>query len=206
MKKILLSLCFLTASFAAFAQLPTIGIKGGVNFSDLQISAKNTSATANLGNLTTFSVGAFVDFKAGTNFSIQPAILYTGKGGKVDGGQDGSAKINLYYLDVPINFLYHVPAVVGDFYFGGGPYAAMGVSGKGKIAFDGNEQSEDVKFGSDGDFKRIEGGLTGLVGFKFKTGFLVNANYDLGLTNIANDSGDSKLKTRVFGISVGYAF
>jgi hypothetical protein len=109
-------------------------------------------------------------------------------------------------LQVPVNVLYHVPAVVGDFYFGAGPFLGMGVSGKEKVRINGTEQSEDVKFGSgDEEVKRTEFGANAIVGFKFKTGFLINANYDLGLSNITNDD-TGKLKNRVFGISVGYAF
>jgi len=206
MKKTLLSLCLLMASFAAFAQLPTIGFKGGVNFAKLNVSADGTNVTANSGTLTTFNVGAFVDFKFG-NVSLQPALNFTGKGGKFSSEEvDGSAQFKLYYLQVPVNVVYHVPAVVGDFYFGAGPFLSMGVSGKEKANVNGTEESVNVKFGSGEDeVKRTEFGANAIVGFKFKTGFLINANYDLGLSNITNDN-TGKLKNRVFGISVGYAF
>ena len=205
MKKILLSLCFLTASFAAFAQLPTFGVKGGVNFATLHATVDGVSGSGNSGSLTTFNVGAFVDFKFG-NVSLQPALNFTGKGGSssfdID-DQSGSSKVKLYYLQVPVNVVYHVPAVVGEFYFGAGPYVGMGVSGSGK---DGQGHSEDVKFGSGAEeIKRTDVGANAIVGFKFKTGFLINANYDLGLTNITNVDG-IKLTNRVFGVSVGYAF
>lgn len=197
------------ASFAAFAQLPTVGFKGGVNFATLNASASGSNLSVTSGTLTTFNVGAFVDFKFG-NVSLQPALNFTGKGGSFSGSSgedfDGSAQFKLYYLQVPVNVVYHVPAVVGDFYFGAGPFLGMGVSGKEKVKVNGAEQSEDVKFGSGEDeVKRTEFGANAIVGFKFKTGFLINANYDLGLSNIANDD-TSKLKNRVFGISVGYAF
>lgn len=209
MKKTLLSLCLLMASFAAFAQLPTVGFKGGVNFATLHATSNGSNLSINSGTLTTFNVGAFVDFKFG-NVSLQPALNFTGKGGSFSGSSDedfgGSAQSKLYYLQVPVNVVYHVPAVIGDFYFGAGPFLGMGISGKEKIKANGVEQSEDVKFGSGEDeVKRTEFGANAIVGFKFKTGFLINANYDLGLSNIANDD-TSKLKNRVFGISVGYAF
>ena len=206
MKKTLLSLCLLMASFAAFAQLPTVGFKGGVNFATLHATVDGVSGSGNSGSLTTFNVGAFVDFKFG-NVSLQPALNFTGKGGSssvsFDGEANSGGKVKLYYLQVPVNVVYHVPAVVGDFYFGAGPYLGMGVSGKAK---DNSGNSEDIKFGSGQDeIKRTDAGLNAIVGFKFKTGFLINANYDWGLTNITNVDG-IKLTNRVFGISVGYAF
>ncbi|QTE39439.1 porin family protein [Mucilaginibacter gossypii] len=164
------------------------------------------SGSGNSGSLTTFNVGAFVDFKFG-NVSLQPALNFTGKGGSssvsFDGEANSGGKVKLYYLQVPVNVVYHVPAVVGDFYLGAGPYLGMGVSGKAK---DNSGNSEDIKFGSGQDeIKRTDAGLNAIVGFKFKTGFLINANYDWGLTNITNVDG-IKLTNRVFGISVGYAF
>ncbi|MDB5150353.1 MAG: PorT family protein [Mucilaginibacter sp.] len=206
MKKTLLSLCLLMASFAAFAQLPTIGFKGGVNFATLHATVDGFSGSGNSGSLTTFNVGAFVDFKFG-NVSLQPALNFTGKGGSssvsIDDEASSSGKVKLYYLQVPVNVVYHVPAVVGDFYFGAGPYLGMAVSGKSK---DDSGNSEDIKFGSGQDeIKRTDAGLNAIVGFKFKTGFLINANYDWGLTNITNVDG-IKLTNRVFGVSVGYAF
>lgn len=206
MKKTLLSLCLLMASFAAFAQLPTFGVKGGVNFATLHATVDGFSGSGNSGSLTSFNVGAFVDFKFG-NVSLQPALNFTGKGGSssvsFDDEASSNSKVKLYYLQVPVNVVYHVPAVVGDFYFGAGPYLGMGVSGKAK---DDSGNSENVKFGSGQDeLKRTDAGLDAIVGFKFKSGFLINANYDWGLTNITNVDG-IKLTNRVFGISVGYAF
>ncbi|WP_114940294.1 MULTISPECIES: porin family protein [Mucilaginibacter] len=206
MKKTLLSLCLLMASFAAFAQLPTFGVKGGVNFATLHATVDGFSGSGNSGSLTSFNVGAFVDFKFG-NLSLQPALNFTGKGGSssfaVDDEASSNSKVKLYYLQVPVNVVYHVPAVVGDFYFGAGPYLGMGISGKAK---DDSGNSEDIKFGSSQDqIKRTDAGLDAIVGFKFKTGFLINANYDWGLTNITNVNG-IKLTNRVFGVSVGYAF
>jgi hypothetical protein len=208
MKKLLLSMALLAASASAFAQIPQFGIKGGVNFADVSVSSGSVSAS--LGTLTTYSVGVFADLKAGA-ISIQPGLFYTGKGFKATNGNtaDGSAELNLHYLQVPVNFVYHLPIVVGNIYFGAGPYAAMGISGKGK----GNDGSgtivsEDVTFG-DGpeDIKKMEYGLQGIAGLQLKGGFLVGLNYDLGLSNIANDTnGEGSIKHKVFGVSVGFTF
>ena len=215
MKKLLLSLLLAGSSMAAFAQLPTFGIKGGANFSTLHVSIDGTNLSVNSGTLTTFNAGVFVDFKFG-NVSLQPALNLTGKGGKFNGVfsdtedrniEQGDGKLNLLYLQLPVNLVYHVPVVVGDIYFGAGPYVAKGISGKvkGKDT-DGNSISEDVKFGDDGNIKSMEYGANAIAGIKLKTGLLFNVNYDLGLSNIAPNADGGKLKTRVFGISVGYAF
>jgi hypothetical protein len=206
MKKLLLSMLLAGTSLVTFAQLPTFGIKGGANFAKFHASIDGLGGSGSSGSLTTFNIGAFVDFKFG-NVSLQPALNFTGKGGTsstaIDDESTSSGKVRLYYLQVPVNLVYHVPAVVGDLYFGAGPYIAMGISGKAK---DDDGNSGDIKFGSGADdLKRTDAGLNAIVGFKFKTGFLINANYDWGLTNVTNLSG-VKLTNRVFGVSIGYAF
>nr|WP_067059019.1 porin family protein [Mucilaginibacter sp. L294] len=207
MKKFLLLVCCALAASTAFAQLPTFGIRGGVNFAKLTASSGNVSAST--GSTTTFAAGVFADFKVGTAVSIQPALNFTGKGGNVtltDFGTEGDLKT--YYLQVPVNIVYHIPAVIGNVYFGAGPYVGLGVSGKAKGTDEqGNSVSEDITFGSDGDLKKTDFGLNGIVGIEFKGGLILGINYDLGLSNIANNTADNEsLKNRVFGVSVGFKF
>lgn len=213
MKKILFTACFAMVSLATFAQLPSFGIKGGANFATFTASSNNSNLSVTSGSLTTFNVGVFADFKFG-NISLQPALNYTGKGGKISenintGSSNTTVSLTerLYYLQLPVNLVYHVPAVVGNFYFGAGPYIAEGLSGK--VSGDdgsGNNENQKVTFGNaDGDLKQMQFGVDGIVGFKFTGGFLINANYDLGLSNDANGS-DGKSKSHVFGISAGFAF
>jgi hypothetical protein len=206
MKKILLMLCCCLAASSAFAQLPTFGIRGGVNFAKLNASSGNLSAST--GSTTTFAVGLFADFKVGA-VSIQPALNYTGKGGNISDDIGGEADIKTYYLQVPVNVVYHIPASIGNIYFGAGPYVGLGLSGKAKGPDEnGNSVSEDIKFGSEaGTFKKTDFGLNGIAGVEFKGGFILGINYDLGLSNISNDTADNEsLKNRVFGISIGYKF
>jgi hypothetical protein len=223
MKKLLLSLLLAGASLVTFAQLPTFGIKGGVNFATLHASVSGFNLSANSNTLTSFNAGVFVDFKFG-NVSLQPALNLSGKGGKFSGAsfsdnsdenvdvevEQGTGKINLLYLQLPVNIVYHVPVVVGDIYFGAGPYVARGLSGKVKITDPetGQSESQDVKFGGNDDnsFKAMEYGANAIAGIKLKTGLLLNINYDLGLSNLSPTADSGKLKTRVFGVSVGYAF
>jgi len=229
MKKSILFLTLTFISFIAFAQSVSLGIKGGINFATLQSSTSSSSSTETTGSFTSFSAGAFADLGFG-NLSLQPALLLTGKG-----GQDNSTlsigettinikeKVSLLYLQLPVDVVYHVPIVVGNIYFGAGPYAAMGLSGKIKGSISTVSSSDpsqnqnstvdrNVKFGSnsDSDFSSGDFGLNILAGVKFKSGFLASINYDWGLSNIlskANRGDDNRsIKTRVAGLSVGYAF
>jgi hypothetical protein len=203
MKKLLLILCCSFAASTAFAQIPSFGIRGGVNFAKLSASSGNITASTN--STTTFAAGLFADFKFG-NVSLQPALNYTGKGGEGDDGEGGLVKIKTYYVQVPVNVVYHIPAVFGHVYLGAGPYVGVGVSGKTKAVGGGSSVSEDITFGDgENDLKRTDFGLDGIAGLEFNNGFILGVNYDLGLSNITNTSSIST-KNRVFGISVGYKF
>jgi len=225
MKKALLTICFAAASLVTFAQLPTFGIRGGVNFASQSISASGLGVSVASGTLTTFNAGVFADFKF-ANISLQPALNFTGKGAKYSGditdanGNDagsGTVTERLYYLQLPVNVVYHIPVLVGNVYFGAGPYIAKGISGSARIpggVDTGNgtttgSTSETIHFGNnENDIKPMQYGADFILGVEFKTGFLIHANYDLGLSNdfpAADGSGLSS-KSRVFGFSVGYKF
>jgi hypothetical protein len=192
MKKLLLILCCAFAASTAFAQVPSIGVRGGVNFAS--ITASSGSLSISSGSTTTFAVGVFTDFKLGA-VSIQPALNYTGKGGHFAfEGLEGGGDIKTYYLQVPVNVVYRIPAVIGNVYFGAGPYVGLGLSGKAKGTDEnGNSVSEDIEFGSDPNtLKRTDFGLNGIAGVEFKGGLILGINYDLGLSNISNDAGDDQ--------------
>jgi hypothetical protein len=234
MKKLLLITFLLAGSLTTFAQVyqddspVSFGIKGGVNLATLQQSTSGSNSSSTTGSLTSFHAGVFADFKFGDSFSIQPSLLYTGKGATEKENEsnpeysiNSNVRLTLNYLELPVYALYHTPVGDNDFFIGAGPFVGYGLSGKEKgsesesITEDNDTQSastsvdQNVKFGSDSssDVKRIDYGISAMAGFKFSMGFLVSVYYDLGLANIDPDSSDdSKIRTRVAGLSVGYSF
>ncbi|MBS7563546.1 PorT family protein [Mucilaginibacter sp. Bleaf8] len=229
MKKVFLAIVLAASSFVASAQTQTkFGIKGGVNFANVHLSTEGSSTSANAGNLTSFSAGLFADVQVSEGFSIQPALLYSGKGFKisqtatatfesVNVNAESKLKTKLNYIQVPVNFLYNSRTNAGNFFIGGGPFAAVAVSAhyKGYVYGSGTdgqntvEQREDmdekIEIGKDSGIKRMDYGITGLAGFRFNNNLSLNVNYDLGLANI-NNGDDTKMKTRVIGVSIGYSF
>jgi hypothetical protein len=209
MKKLIIAMLAIGSIFTATAQTKTtFGVKGGVNFAKVYASADNTSETANSGGITSFHAGVFADAPIGQGFSIQPALYYSGKGfDSNDGINTGKLKLN--YLQLPVNVVYNVPVSSGKFFFGAGPYAAYGISGKVQDQISGRSVSVDVNFGNDAgsDVKRMDYGITGLVGFQFTNRLLLSANYDLGLSNIMpGDNLGYSVKNKVAGISLGFTF
>jgi len=236
MKKKLLTICLIIATITSFAQSSqkstvAFGIKGGINFASLLQTEEGSSNSISSSLLTSFQAGIFADFKFGDSFSVQPSLLYTGKGAtdKENVSSEGfsessNVKLTLNYLQLPIYALYHKPVGNNDFFIGAGPFIAYGLSGKEKGSatetfeqpVPPNEETtvtrtsaidDKVSFGDSdtSDVKRVDYGVSAIIGFKFNNGFLISAYYDLGLANIAPAS-DADIKTRVFGVSVGYSF
>ena len=200
MKKTLLLLALIVASTATFAQTTSFGIKAGLNSSKLTVSA--TGGSISTESLVGFHVGGVVDIGFET-FSIQPGLLFSTKGGK-SSSEEGTDKVTLNYLEVPVNFLYKVPAGDGKVIFGAGPYLGYGLSGKSKSS-DGT--STDVTFGSTtDDVKNPDFGFNFLAGYQFSQGFALNVNYGLGLANLSNDDAGVNLKTKnqVLSFSLTY--
>jgi hypothetical protein len=206
MKKILLLAGLIIASFNAFSQSALFGIKGGVNFAQLYSTFENTTGSASTGLLTTYSGGVFADVLISNKISIQPGFNFTGKGGKQKNG-DTVIKAKLFYLQFPVNVVYHAEIDPGEIYFGAGPYLGYGLSAKVQIS-DGSKISEshNVGFGGGEDkYQSLDAGLNVLLGIKLDNGFLLDVHYDFGLTNVSNISG-TNTTNRVFGVSVGYVF
>lgn len=227
MKKVVLTIFAAIVCIAANAQTPSFGIKGGLNLAQFTASASAGGADVSISskNLSTFNVGVFADVKIpASNFSIRPELNYMGQGGKFsdvetsDGvTQSAVATEKLYYLQLPVNVLYHAPIPVGDLYFGAGPYAALGLSGTVSATTNDGQgnvesQSSNVHFGnsSSDDVKSTQFGVNFVAGFKLPNGLLINLDYNLGLSNDAPGSGDPEtgsgsVKSKVFSISLGYA-
>jgi len=89
------------AAFAALVFLVTytvsaqsFGIKGGINFSNL-----NASDDGNFKSLTSFHIGILKEFVILENFTLQPELLYSTQGAQVKNSDD-NYKLNYILLPV----------------------------------------------------------------------------------------------------------
>lgn len=213
MKKILLSLgAAVLLAGAANAQV-SYGLKAGVNLG--KFSNTPSALSDYQSNNVSFHVTGFADLPVASNFSIQPGVSLQGKGNKYSySGEslDGSASTNLMSIEIPVNAVYYIPAgYTGSVFLGAGPYVGFNVSGKykaeGSLGDFGSAGESDIKFsGDDKTMNMIDAGVNFLGGFRFNNGFLINAGYGLGLTDLnALDSGES-FSTRTLRFGVGFQF
>lgn len=229
MKKIVLSILtaavLSTAALAQTSNSPKIGIKAGVTFPTF-----GTSGTENQGDSwktnTSFYVGGTIDFQISERFSIQPGLSLVGKGGEGDyyehNGEPnnliafrGTAKLNILYLEVPVNAVVNFEMGDGKFFIGAGPYYATALNGETKTT--GTQTSgatsyavstkEDIKFGQNGTMKRGEFGVNFLAGYQLSNGLNIQAGYGLGLSNLDHaDAKASKVTNKVISVGLGFSF
>jgi|ADGO01.1.fsa_nt_gi hypothetical protein len=88
-------------------------------------------------SLVNFQAGLMGDVVINKIFSLQPSVLFSGKGAKYNASKSPAftATARPYYIEIPINFVakYPFPPKSYNFFLGAGPYIAFGVSGKREI-------------------------------------------------------------------------
>jgi len=177
------------------------GIFAGPNLNDLNYSDGSTAIGGSNAGL---HAGIFFQKNMNNYFAIQPELLFSIRGGEIR-NVDSTTNARLMNIELPVNFLYLYKHLV----FGGGPNFSYGLNGRLKTndserdAFDPGESFERT-------LKRFEFGGNFLIGYAFKKGFVISANYSPGFTNIYKGDGSApsnvKAHTQMYGLSVGYTF
>lgn len=178
-------------------QAQTIGVKAGLNFSNMLIKAGDNKVD-DIKMKPGFHIGATYEMPFGDMLSFEPGLLISTKGYKIDGNPDDFT-YNLVYVEIPLNAKTYFDLGGIEVYAIAGPYLGLGVTGKGKLG----DNSEDVEWGSgEDDASRFDFGLNIGAGVKFGA-IEAGLGYGLGLGNLSNED-DETYRHRVIGISVAY--
>ena len=189
------------------------GVQGGINVSKMQYSMEMISRTDN------FRLGPNAGIMFGmdlgeSKLSILQEFSYSTKGLLYTGLQDQSqtatavnGNVYINYLEMPLNLLYYSGIGKGHFFFGGGPYLAVGLNGMTKVIYNQKEVEElDIVFGKEpGTIKKTDYGVQGLIGYKLGYGSYIKLFYSHGMANLSNVPSES-IRNRNFGVSFGYFF
>ena len=183
------------------AQKSSFGFTAGATLS--KITAKMEGVSISFQSKIGFTAGVAGDIPISKDFSFMPALNFVQKGSKSK-QESYESTTNLNYIEIPLNFVYRVPGKSGHLFIGAGPSVAYGISGKMKDSDPMLPQDVKVKFGSsaDDDFKPLELAANLLLGYQFKNGFNIAANYNLGLNNISPEAG-FKGHNNYFGLRLG---
>lgn len=191
MKKIILSAIAVMAFAFTNAQQTRFGVKGGLN-----ISTVVGGDVEDTKSLVGFHVGGFAEIKVFDKFFIQPELLYSAQGTKVD-GFGGDADIKLNYLNIPVLAKYYI---VDKFSVEAGPQLGVLLSAKA--------EGTDIKDST----RSVDFGFNIGAGYNFTDNFSVGLRYTIGLSPLsdkdiddANDYYDSA-KNSNLALSLAYKF
>ena len=187
-------------------------VNSGIHFG-LQIESKVSKNICLVSGLI-FSSKGHRYFYDGTTFptfqSEDPNIFFIPNGIPLPVSQ--RSKLNLYYLDVPINLKssIRIKKIKVNFQFG--PYLGIGLYGNHKSAvtiLSVGSFIEEEKIWTNNEnqseIKRIDFGLNLGSGAELGS-FELMFDYDVGLNNIVKNMTQEKFYNRVFRISVFYTF
>ncbi|GAB3882871.1 porin family protein [Spirosoma agri] len=196
----------------AYAQV-RLGIKAGINASTIHIPALESGVSVE--PQVAFQGGVLLDMPMTKSFSLQPALLISTKGSKVNSllidGNSGSVispinnSIKLVYAEIPVLALFRGRISQSIRFYGGvGPYVGIGLGGRLSSSY-APIAERDVVFGSgdigNNSFRRVDYGASAAAGIELKR-LSVGVNYNYGLV----DLGSALIKSyhRTLGITAGF--
>ena len=212
MKKIILTSLLTFAFGFTNAQNAKFGIKGGLNVANQSNPGGGEIVDFNTSSLIGFHIGGFVEIKISDKFSIQPELLYSAQGGKlnftvltsIDGDPNSVPEYvntevvnNLSYINIPVMFKYYV---IEKFSLELGPQLGILVDSKRKMTNTNNGQTFEDSY----NYDSIDYGLNLGAGYDITDSLTTGIRYSLGLYDIATFSNE--VKNSVLSLSVSYKF
>ena len=195
------------------AQDITVGVKGGINIADVSSDAFDLD-DADLSSKTGFVGGAYANFGLGGVFAIQPEVLYSQKGFKLDEtGSPLEASLKTNYFEIPVLLKAQFPLTMLRPAVYAGPVVSFETScklgltdGDTSLDFDCDSDDADVSDRKKTDFGAVFGANLDL--FVGPLVLTIDGRYQLGLTNLNDDpeAPDESVKTRVWQFMAGVGF
>lgn len=158
------------------------GAKGGVNFSTF--SGNGNNAWNDASGRTSFHLGLVAEIPMSERFSIQPEVLYSGQ------GYDIANRDNADDIEFQLDYI-NVPVIAKVYVFEGlaleaGPQVGFLV--KSEVDYQPSTvNSGDVTLNSD-QFNTVDFSVALGASYKFRGGLFVNGRYNIGLSDIYDDS------------------
>jgi hypothetical protein len=196
--------CITLLPLGVAAQSVGGGIKGGLTLGDVPNSLDNfdepgASTSLRVG----FAAGGFLAIRFGGGFSIQPEVLFTQKGVKLEvseSGLSGDVTYKADYLDVPILARYTFGKGLRGYVFIG-PSLDFKLNAKMKVGILGESEEEDISEDvEDFEFALAFGGGVEL------GPVLLEARWSEGLTNLNTAKDEPELKSRTILFLFGFRF
>jgi hypothetical protein len=183
---------------------PKFGVKGGLNLSNLYVDDADDE-NLKLG----FNLGLYAKIPVTRGFSIQPELIYSGKGAKLTYNNfvlgKGEYRFNLNYVEVPVLAVVNIASNIN--LQAGGYVSYLAAANIKDMKDDGTINNiRDLKADN---FNRFDYGLVGGVGVDVMN-FTIGARYNYGLKEVGESGLSGQLtkdsKNSVISLYVGIGF
>jgi len=179
-----------TASAQHSSEKFGIGVKGGLNVYNIN-NDDNTDYNSRVG----FHAGLLGHLHLAPQLALQPEVVYSQQGVKYNVG-NVETRLNLDYINVPLMVQYMFD---NGFRLQAGPQVGFLLGAKSKFG----STEIDVK----DQLNTVDFGIGAGIGYVHPpSGFGVDARYNLGLSNMNENSAAGKSYNRGFQLGVFYLF
>jgi hypothetical protein len=187
------------------------GIKAGINEATLSAKEFATTTVPSTTSKTSYHVGAFVNIPLGTMFKLQPELVFSSQGSKMQetinttaGSRTFNYEEDLHYINLPVMFQLQTPV---GFVVETGPQFSYLIDAKqkGQSSISTEEKTNLDAYRDNFDIAWGVG-----VGYLTRVGLGIGARYNYGIRNIVHETestGDiGELRNRVLQVGLTYQF
>lgn len=206
-------------SSLSLSMMAQIGVKVGVNFTNMVFDEKDTDIEDLARNgATNYAIGLEFILPLSDRIALQPELLYSKKGAESTYtilGQTFKNELSYNYLDIPFMLRFSLGNTHGEgigIYINAGAYGAYAINGKSTSETPILTTETDLTFDEIDDQKRLDYGFVGGGGITLGNLFF-EVRYQHGINNLldddANNNNDSKfgkLQHRGIGLNLGIIF
>lgn len=221
-RKSILTLTAMVFALFASAQV-AVGIKGGVNFNNLQTTEALGELAPDFSNISEGNFGLVAEYGITDQFALQTELNFMKKGFTTKANLDntevfginlpvgGRAETKFSYVEVPLLAKYSFGGEGLQAYITAGPtfgYATAGrIDTKARVLVDFDLGSTPINLDNI-NYNRFEVGATAGAGLSYTTSFgkfFADARYSQGFTELYDfPLVQEKVKNKGFGVNVGF--
>lgn len=188
--------------FCTMFAVNNFGIKGGINFSNIN----GDDVNSNFKSKTGFNIGVFAHQRIVENISFQEEFLFTQKGTKIEDG-DYEIVEDYNYIEIPLLFKVRLGNVSSPVSLYGGPSFSFLTSAKNTTTYNNYSVSGSI----DNNMNNFDFGVNLGADIRMER-FFFDIRYTQGLTRIYTgqvedfDLSSLKVKNKVIAAGVGFIF
>ena len=228
MKKLLIMVVSMAAALSANAQFepgtfslqPKMGATGSLLTNMPSVTVPNMGNTSGISidkaPTAGFIIGAEAEYQLTNTFSLAAGVNYAqqGSGWKDTDFNISGTKVKMRDAKIELGYV-NVPILLNAYLFKGfalkaGVQLGFMTNASEKVTVEGSAGNVTEKYELDQDvmdnMEKFDVSIPVGISYQFKVPIVIDARYNIGLTNAIKDNGDESYKNMSFQLTVGYKF